>query len=155
LKGDYVFWDEEEHDFVSYGNLMFESLYIEIVEREESNLVAHARRELEAIGEDPEVIDWYVRVIKEYASFGHSGGSHFAVLPVLIKLLSQENLGPLTDDPEEWYHHDADTWGADGGVWQNKRNGEAFSNDGGKTYYLLSEGGNDKNREPLHTSVTK
>lgn len=115
---------------------------------EESAFVTHARRELTLIGEEPEFIDWYIRVIEEFHSLGHSGGSMFATLPVLIKLLKFQSLSELTDDPNEWFYHDL----GEGSCWQNKRDGEAFSNDGGKTYYLLREGGNDSNREPLHES---
>jgi hypothetical protein len=115
-----------------------------------SNLVEHARTELNLIGEEPETIDGYLRVVQAFADMGHSGGSASVAIPVLHELLQFKNLRPLTDDPDEWFYHGPDM----GDCWQNKRNGEAFSNDGGKTYYLLSEGGNDKNRGPLHDSQT-
>jgi len=120
---------------------------------EESNLVAHARRELEALGNGPEIDDHVIAMVKIFASAGHSGSSAFYTIELLQKLLSFQNLTPLTDDPEDWIFVAEEVWGSPGGIWQNRRNGEAFSNDGGKTYYLLSEGGNDKHREPLHTSV--
>ena len=119
-----------------------------------SNLVDHARRELLLIGEDPETIDGYLEVVQAFADMGHSGMSAAIAIPTLSALLQFKNLKPLTDDPAEWYFHGPEVWGAEGGIWQNIRNSEAFSNDGGKTYYLLSEGGNDKNREPLHFSET-
>lgn len=109
-----------------------------------------ARKELELIGEEPMVIDWYCRVIDEYYSIGHSGGSMFAALPVLVRLLKQENLSPLTNNPDEWYDQ-SEVSGYP--LWQSKRNSEAFSNNGGITYYLLSEGGNNNNRKPLHAAV--
>ena len=95
-----------------------------------------ARLELERIGEEPKIIDWYCRVIDEYYSIGHSGGSHFISLPILVKLLNQENLTEITNDPTEWmnikeysgYPH-----------WQNSRNSKAFSEDGGATYTLVSD----------------
>lgn len=99
-------------------------------------LYDHARTELELLGEEPEVIDWFIRVIDEFASFGHSGGSASICIPILNKLLRFENLTPLTDDPKEWIdvaEYSGFKW------WQNARNGEAFSKDGGKTYTLLSE----------------
>lgn len=123
-------------------------------DEEESNLVTHARRELELVGEEQDVIEWFLRVVKEFASYGHSGGSASVCIPRLNQLLCYENLTPLTDDPKEWIQHTPDVFPPDG-VWQNSRNGAAFSNDGGKTYYLLSEGANDTNRNPIHTSVTK
>lgn len=106
---------------------------------EDSSLVDHARRELELINEEPSVIAGYLKIVQAFADMGHSGGSAAVAIPVINALLRFKNLKPLTDDPNEWAHHDEDVWGQDGGIWQNKRNSEAFSQDGGKTYYLLSE----------------
>ncbi len=120
---------------------------------EESNLVLHARTELKALGEDPETIDGYIKVVQAFAEMGHSGGSASVAVPVLVALLQFKNLRPLTDNPEEWHFHGPEFWDGTNGIWQNKRDGEAFSNDGGKTYYLLSEGGRDKNDDNvMHTS---
>lgn len=105
----------------------------------ESNLLKHARFELTRLGEDTDVIDWYLDVVDAYRSFGHSGGSHFATLPVIFKLLNFEPLTPLTNDPEEWHFHGEDIWGAPGGVWQNRRDGRMFSNDGGLTYTSIDD----------------
>lgn len=118
-----------------------------------SNLVEHARRELELIGEEPETIVGYLKIIQAFADMGHSGGSASVAVPVLNLLLQYKNLKPLTDDPNEWHFHEPDIAGNEEGFWQNKRNGEAFSLDGGKTYYLLSEGGNAQNPHSVHTSV--
>jgi hypothetical protein len=101
------------------------------------SLVEHARRELERIGEDTDMVDWYCRVIAEFASFGHSGGSASVAIPVLHELLQFHPLSPLTGDPAEWRDISEYQGGKPG--WQNLRNSEAFSEDGGKTYYLLSE----------------
>lgn len=121
---------------------------------QESNLVLHARRELELLGEEPETIEWYVKVVKEYASFGHSGGSHMAILPVLTKLLNFEPLTPLTNDPKEWYHHAPAVWDGKNGVWQNMRDGRAFSEDGGETYTINGDLKNEDGNitQPIHTS---
>lgn len=115
-----------------------------------SNLVEHARTELTRIGEEPETIEGYLKVIQAFADMGHSGGSASVAVPVINELLQFKNLSPLTDDPDEWFNV-SDMAGYES--WQNRRNPEAFSNDGGKTYYLLSEGGSDAHREPLHESV--
>lgn len=101
------------------------------------SLVAHARRELELLGEEAETIDWYCRVIAEFASFGHSGGTAMATIPVLHRLLLFQPLTPLTSDPAEWMDV-AEVSGVTN-MWQSRRNYEAFSEDGGATYYLLSE----------------
>jgi hypothetical protein len=118
----------------------------------DSNLVKHARRELDRIGEDSGTAEGILNVIRAFSAMGHSGGSAEHTIPILNELLQFKNLGPLTDDPEEWFYHGEEVWGSPGGVWQNLRNSEAFSNDGGKSFYLLSEGGRNRNRKPLHTS---
>ena len=111
-----------------------------------SNLVKHARRELELIGEEPETIAGYLAVVQAFADMGHSGGSASVAIPTLQALLQFQNLRPLTDDPAEWEDR-SEVSGYP--VWQNSRNGQAFSEDGGKTYALLSE----SDDPALHTSV--
>jgi hypothetical protein len=108
---------------------------------EDSNLVQHAKRELELIGEEDWVVNGYLKMIRIFAGMGHSGGSASVFIPTLNALLSYNNLSPLTDSPDEWMLVTED----DGGCWQSRRNPEAFSDDGGKTYYLLSEGGRQGN----------
>lgn len=105
---------------------------------QESNLVTHARKELELLGEEPEIIDGLLRVVQAYADMNHSGGSHSVCLPMLTALLDFKNLKPLTDDPDEWIHISDDMAGRPD-LWQNTRNYECFSHDGGKTYYKLSD----------------
>jgi hypothetical protein len=109
------------------------------------SLVEHAKRELEILGVAKEETDWIIRVIKAFASYGHSGSSAAWSIPIINDLLQFKNITPLTDDRKEWME-------VGSGIWQSRRCSEAFSNDEGKTYYLLSEGGNDQHREPLHTS---
>lgn len=92
-----------------------------------NNLVIHARRELELIGEEPDVIAGYLRVIQSFADMGHSGGSAMVAVPTISRLLQFENLAPLTDDPEDWIE-------VGYGLWQNRRCSRMFSEDGGKTY---------------------
>lgn len=109
-------------------------------------LVEHARRELERLGEEPAMIDWYCRVVAEFVSFGHSGGSAMVAIPVLHDLLQFRPLTPLTDDPAEWEDRSAmsgQPW------WQNIRDGRAMSHDGGLTYWLVDEDAGDGVR-PLH-----
>ena len=108
-----------------------------------SNLVEHAKRELELVGEEPEFIDGLLKVIQAFADMGHSGGSASVAIPVINELLQFKNLKPLTDNSDEWMLVGEQ-------MWQNVRNSEAFSDDGGKTYYLLSEGGHQGNPHPKH-----
>lgn len=118
-------------------------------------LVEHAERELRLCGqyeEDPEFSESLIRAIREYSSYGHSGGSHFAAVHMLTELLNFRPLSPITDSPEEW----VDVAEMSGYVlWQNKRRPDAFSKDGGKTYYTLEERDRLGSMEltPFHTSV--
>ena len=109
------------------------------VKFEESGLVAHARRELELIGEEDETVQGYLRVIQAFADMGHSGGSAAVAVPVINELLQFHNLSPLTDNADEWIEHSSEKWDGVNGVWQSVRRSEAFSEDGGKTYELLPE----------------
>lgn len=104
----------------------------------ESELVAHARKELELIGEDEQTTVGYLRVVQAFADMGHSGMSAMVGIPVIASLLRYENLSPITDNPDEWIFHDSNLMPPKG-VWQNKRNPSIFSNDGGKTYYDQNE----------------
>lgn len=99
------------------------------------SLVEHAARELQLCGqfrEDPAYAQSVVAAVAAFASYGHSGGSASCAVSQLTTLLQYGTLSPLTDDPEEWVRHQPD-------MWQSSRNPQAFSQDGGKTYYLLDE----------------
>lgn len=124
---------------------------IEFLPKEESNLVTHARRELTLVGEDVETINGYLKVIQAFADMGHSGGSASIAIPTISALLQYKNLKPLTDDIHEW-NHVGDATPDSPNIWQSNRNSEAFSNDGGKTYYLLSEC-NRRRPKKMHESV--
>ena len=124
---------------------------IEVLPKEESNLVKHARRELILLGEDAETINGYLKVVQAFADIGHSGGSASVAIPTINALLQYKNLKPLTDDIHEW-NHVGDATPESPNIWQNTRNSEAFSNDGGKTYYLLSEC-NRRRPKKMHDSV--
>lgn len=121
-----------------------------------SNLVAHAKRELELLGEEPSTIEGLLKVIQAFADMGHSGSSAAHFTPIINSLLQFRNLKPLTDDPDEWMYHGEDVWGEEGGVWQSNRRSDAFSKDGGKTYYLLDDRDKyDPNMRPFYHSVPK
>jgi len=116
-----------------------------------SNLVNHARRELTLIGEESETIERYLNIIKAFSDMGHSGGSASVAIPTINVLLQFKNLSALTNDPAEWmFVGDVSPTASE--LWQSIRNLEAFSHDGGKSFWLLSEGGNDRNPKPLHFS---
>jgi hypothetical protein len=119
------------------------------------SLVEHAIYELTALGqfeEDPAFSQSLVAAIAAFASYGHSGGSAFAAIEMLHELLQFHALTPLTDNPEEW----VDVTEMSGSpMWQNRRQSDAFSYDGGKTYYTLDERDRlgDMELTPFHDSV--
>jgi hypothetical protein len=101
-----------------------------------SNLVEHARRELELIGEEPETIEGYLKVVQAFADMGHSGGSASVAIPTIHELLQYKNLKPITNNPDDWMKvSEAPP------MWQCRRNPALFSDDGGKTYYHVENKG--------------
>lgn len=104
-----------------------------------SNLVEHARRELELCGqtaEDPAYAQSIIAAVAAFASYGHSGGSAEMAVEQLHRLLQFDNLTPLTDSPDEWEDRSEMSSVP---MWQNTRNPAAISEDGGKTYYLVTD----------------
>lgn len=118
---------------------------------DEDGMVAHARKELERIYEDSDVVEWMLGVIRSFAAYGHSGGSVATLIPQLTRLLEQKNLSPLTTNADEWEFRDPSMWPPNG-IWQNTRNSECFSEDGGKTFWVLSNPYVNGHR-PIYTSV--
>lgn len=114
-------------------------------DEEEGNLVRHARAELARINNDEDFNNSLIESVRAFAKYGHSGGSASVAIPILHDLLQFKNLTPLTDDASEWNNVGQNTW-------QSTRNSEAFSNDRGKTYWLLSEGASSVNPNPTHYS---
>jgi hypothetical protein len=111
-----------------------------------SNLVEHAKRELDKIGmtENSDDIDKLGRdgvleLVQVFADQGHSGGSAPWMIGVVEKLLRFEPLSELTDDPEDWIRIHDGISGEPDGLWQNRRDGRAFSKDGGRTYTLVDD----------------
>lgn len=116
---------------------------------DDSQLVQHAIRELALVDNDKAFNDCIINAVREFAKYGHSGGSAGVAIHILNDLLQFQNLSPLTDDPDEWMLIEEAIAGPN--CWQSRRNPEAFSNDGGKTYYLLSEGAG-ANHKLMHIS---
>jgi len=109
---------------------------------EESNLVKHARAELTRAGwlESPsdKMGEALLAAVRGFARGGWSGGSVGAGMGILQDLLAYKPLTPLTTDPDEWEYIAEDVAG-EPHVWQSKRRSDAFSNDGGLSYYLLDD----------------
>lgn len=134
----------EERSYLNFKEEALFSEYQEVTD-EDSYLVKHARIELSGFPEeDPEFVEHIMDTVKAFSKYkGHGGGSVAIAIHMISALLNGQNLLPLTDDPEEWEHHDAKKYGIEQDYWQNKRNSSALSMDGGKTYFLV-----DEKREP-------
>ncbi len=118
-----------------------------------SQLVEHAIRELDLSESDQAFKDCIIGAVREFAKYGHSGGSASVGIHILNDLLQFKNLTRLTDDPDEWMLVDENIGGPN--CWQSRRNPEAFSTDGGKTHYLLSDGNSFQEVTIIRKSKTK
>ena len=117
------------------------------------SLEEHAIRELTMCGqyqEDPEYSESIVRAVREFASYGHSGGSASIAREQLHALLGFKTLSPITSDPEEWL----DQSEASGiPMWQNRRDPSFFSTDRGETWYSLDEK-RESSHQPLREELS-
>jgi len=118
------------------------------------HILAHAQRELELALTPPAVMEGHLDLIAKFYSVFPEETRYPIEAKTLYKLLMVKNLSPLTDDANEWIYIARDIHGGGAGIWQNRRNPEAFSNDFGQSYYLLSEGAHDLFRYPMHRSAT-
>lgn len=116
----------------------------------ESESFKHAEREMELAGLYEPGADYgglLTRAVHDlleaHYNQHHSGFSHLITLKIFNKLANGEPLTDLTDNPEDWLE-------VGDGVWQNIRQSEAFSRDGGKTYRLNSE-----DQKIIHGSVVR
>lgn len=104
---------------------------------EPGTLVDHVRRELTLCGqagEDPAYATTLVAAVAALMSYGHSGGSMGCAVEQLEVLLRRGTLTELTNDPAEWIDRSEQSGHP---MWQSVRCPAAFSEDGGKTFWLL------------------
>lgn len=115
------------------------------------NLTGHARRELELAGMfDKEVegseaagswnvlcAEAVIELMEVFAGQGHSGFSASMTQDLFSRLSKFEALTELTDNSDEWNDISEMQSGEPG--WQSSRNPSCFSEDGGKTYWDISE----------------
>lgn len=108
--------------------------------REPRTLGEHARLELQRAGEferDPAYATALMAAICVIDAFvmAEQIAPADVVTPLSI-LLKHGTLTPLTDDPDEWQDR---TGPAGRRIWQNIRNPQAFSYDGGETYFVADQ----------------
>lgn len=107
-----------------------------------TNLVDHARRELDLSGQTEESPAYAAALIAAVAAFasydGHSGGSAAIAVEHLHALLQFRTLSPLTPNPDEWIDR---TDMSSAPLWQSVRDPSAMSRDGGQTHYFVDDRG--------------
>ena len=106
------------------------------------SLVTHAEFELKKAGFFDKDSDYdgmlgpaVLELVKAHSKQGHSGYSHSITLELFNKVVNYKTLTPITSDADEWV--DVAHYGSGKALWQNKRQGSCFSEDGGKTWYDL------------------
>ncbi len=141
--------ENDEPVWVSHGSSLIGDVYEPVfrpVSKDQdespspSNLVNHARRELERLDELSEDGSYggllggaVMEIVELFAAQGHSGMSAEGTISYLTSLLRFKPLSDLTDDPEEWNQPDLTS------SLQSKRWSAAFSPDGGKSYNLVDD----------------
>lgn len=103
----------------------------------DSNLVAHARRELELAGLLDATSDYggmlgreVLDLIRVFAGGGHSGFSAHSTIDIFARCARFDTLSPLTAHPSEWMEVGT-------GMWQSRRKPSAFWREGEATWYDL------------------
>jgi len=104
-----------------------------------ANLVKHAEFELKLAELDQEDSDYggelyksVMELIKLFSSQEHSGYSANTTIALFSKLARFENITPIGKTADEWVKIGSN-------VWQNKRAGHFFSNDGGETWTSVDD----------------
>ena len=104
-----------------------------------SNLLSHAKRELDLIGmteDSPDEMNRMMRkhilhMMDEFAKEGHSGFSAGYAINILTRLFDFKPLSPLTGEDSEW-NEVSERMGSK--CWQNNRRSSVFKDEDGVAY---------------------
>lgn len=86
----------------------------------------HAKFEMSFISEQPEIAEFYLKVMDLFTDYPHTADTLYYMPITLGQLFRHENVIRLTQDENEWVQVSDE-------LWRNKRNPHAYSNDAGKT----------------------
>lgn len=93
------------------------------------SLVSKALTELQAVyPDDPDMVMCYIEIISAFEAKSGVG----IELDVLMALFQGHLIGTPTNNPKEWLKTDNTTW-------QNLRDPRIISDDGGRTYFIISD----------------
>lgn len=112
-------------------------MQIEVTEDEPAELTVHIVNELTLLGSDEETIEKFLKIVRLIDEIDSSSGPPFKFLNSYRRLIKEKNLTPLSDDAEEWEPIENVSEDYPDGLWASRRNKEAFSEDGGRTYFLI------------------
>ena len=109
-----------------------------------SSLINHAKEELTRAGLFDKDSDYngmlgkaVMELVEKFSEQGHSGFSAYLTLDIFSRVARFKTLNPISSDPAEWM--EVSNYFNGKGVWQNKRDPAKFSEDGGKTWYVVDE----------------
>lgn len=94
---------------------------------ESQPLIIHARKEISKANIDSTTGDAYLQAIQGFLNLGLKNET---AIPQITALLNQTNIAPLTTSQSEWTQ-------ISDNLWASTRNIKAFSQDGGKTYFIM------------------
>ena len=112
-----------------------------LVVSKDSNSIAHAKRELVAMGYDLNdkeegpnkwIMENLFELLAVFSTQGHSGSSAPYCISMFKKLASFEPLCPLTGEDSEW--NDVSMYCGDNPLWQNNRASHVFKDEDGNVY---------------------
>lgn len=135
--------------------------------KKDSNLIAHAKREIELAGVGDADADYggmigksVMELMEMFSQQGHSGQSAILTITMFAHLARYDVLTPLTDDPEEWMEITADMLTEQDRIegkrlWQSRRKPSVFSRDGGKNWHDLESETKGKSEKKGHSNGNK
>jgi hypothetical protein len=102
------------------------------------DLIERAKAELARLSEDPDLVEPLLKVVRVFQEQGFDPLARGFAVEYLHLLLREKPLTVLTDDPAEWEPF-SDRVGGDAVFWRSRRDPDAVSKNGGKTFWLRSD----------------
>lgn len=105
--------------------------------------ITHARVELQLLEADEQETDLMLQMVRIWLKLvkNRDLSDQMVYRDMLLDLGTGQNITPLTNNPEEWEQVTPT-------LWRSNRNRDAFSGDGGSSFWLRTE------RRPNHTAPT-